>query len=395
MNTKRRRSLMNAKHRLSIAIIHLMVIVLLIFSLQACTLPQTGQPPQQLPEEPAKQKEMIPEIALGQMYYRIPLPYQVGSGKPSYDKSIFPARIDTTRLELGMMEIAQKTFPVDRFAMQEGQLLSQDDIRDWLATYDTNKNTLGLNDPDYTKPPLIYLMERDFLAVDTGELAGVGITLAFRPNPQIVLKDAQGAPVLDEEGRKKTETKNLTDEELIALARSAGDKINQRLVERGVHVPVLFAGFVSEPNSTLLPGRFFVKGVDTSGDGHGIKWEDFNERYILFPGNKAKTDNEKRMEATFTSFSQGVETFFSQYTGVIGLVRLVNDTPIEWTFTITADYRSKTQILALLETIAELDRSILSQSMDVSVYVQSIDRLQGLYVRGAGQEPFYHLYRNQ
>lgn len=363
--------------------------------LQGCTLPKLGTSNDQPLEEPAKAKEMIPEVALGQTYYRVPLPYQEGSGKPSYDKSIFPARIDTTRLELGMMEIAQTTFPPDRFAMQEGQILSQDDIRDWLATYDTNKNTLGLNDPDYTRPPLIYLMERDFLNAENGDLAGVGIALAFRPNPEVFLKDAQGAPLLDETGRKKTETKNLTDEELMALTRSAGDKINQRLAERGVHVPILFVGFVSEPNSTLLPGRFFVKGVDMSGEAHDIKWEAFRERYVLFPGNKAKTDNEKRMEATFTSFNQGIETFFSQYTAVVGLARLINDTPVEWTFTITADYRSKTQILALLETIAELDKSILSQSLDVSVYVQTIDRLQGLYVRGAGKEPFYHLYRNQ
>lgn len=338
-----------------------------------------GCAPQITPKEtvPAKETAVVtPVIPVGGKMYQTLLPYVKSKAQGTYAE--MNNRIDADRLELGLMELSQKIFSPDRYLLQEGQLISGDEAVDWLARYDATKNSQGLNPPSGTKP-IVHIYEQDYIDQGSKKLAGLSLALSLNP-VQSVTRDG------------KTSNVRRTDAEMTQILQGASAKVVDRLRAKGMKGPILIAGFLLEPDISLVPGHYFAYGT-VPADGKQMDWKGFQERYVLYPGRLAKTDMEKKVGGDFTDLQGKLQAFFAHYAGAMALVRFVNDRPVEVTLTLETEYSSKTEVLSLTQYIAGLIPNYFSKETQVNVYIQSVDRPEALYVRPATGDPLFHIYR--
>lgn len=339
----------------------------------------SGCIPQGIKQEPAPTKEVTvttPAIPVGGKMYQTLLPYEKSKANGTYAE--MGNRIDADRLELGLMELSQRIFSPERYLLQEGQLISEDDAVDWLARYDAAKNSQGLNPPSGSLP-IAHIYEQDYLDMGSKKLAGLSIALSLNPM-QSITKDG------------KTTKERRTDEEMTTILREAGQKVIDRIRAKGMKGPILIAGFMLEPDISLIPGHFFTYGT-VAAESNQVEWKSFKERYVLYPGRLAETDTEKQVGGNFSDFQGKLQEFFARYAGAMALARFVNDQPVEITITLETEYSSKTEVLSLTQYIAGLVPQYFAKEMQVNVYIESIDRPEALYVRPPSGEPFFHIYR--
>ncbi|MBE3595925.1 MAG: CamS family sex pheromone protein [Hydrogenibacillus sp.] len=361
-----------------------------VFTVAGCTLRPTPATPQE--QETGSEPNVTPAFTLGESMYRQPIPYQPTRGLPTWNA--FSSRVDLTRFELGLMELSRNAFPPERYLYQEGQVLSAEEISDWLQPYDAEKAPLGLNDAAFLSNGNVFALfwEQDYLELSSQALAGVTVGMVVNPTVREQPKSAPGTA-----SGADSQSRNLTPEELEAYARAAGEKIGARLRERGVEGPIVLAAYLAQParsERVLVPGHFFLYGELAKGQKSGIRWKPIEERYVLLPA-RTPDENDKRVALLFDDFNQKLQKAFPQYTGIVGLARFDGERLLELSITVTATYRSKGEVLGIAQYAAALVEEIFPSGTDIEVYVQSIDRPQALYVRPAAGEPFLHVFRNQ
>lgn len=337
-------------------------------------------PAREEPHEEVVNNIVTFDIPSGEVTYRTSLPYLASQTKgttattnSNYDVS---HRLDLTRIELGLLELAQSQFDPDKYLFQEGQVISSDDVEDWLGRYHAEKNRLGLN-PENGPNQLIHILEHDYLKMDSKELSGIAISLAV-PS---AIKSSDG------------KEKSLTAEEQREKVKILAGKIVERIRAKKVEVPILIAGYSLEVSTSVIPGHFISYAVAGKGDVSIGDWKNIDEHYVLYPGRSSRTEREKEIGAAFTDFQAEVQTFFRQYAGVTGLARFRSDQPFEMTITIRADYSSKTEVIALVQYIAGILPNYFPNEMKINVYIETNGRSEAVYIRPVKGDPFFHLYR--
>lgn len=338
-------------------------------------IPQINKPEDsqiQLPNE-----IVTPVIPYGEKFYQTSLPYLPNKTKGTI--ATFKNRLDANRLELGLIELAQTKFDPGKYLFQEGQILSTDDVEDWLGRYHPEKNTLGLN-PEQGSNILIHILEHDYINAETKELAGIVLGLSINPIYTVTENNEKKTTVMDLDAQR-------------AKAEEYGTKIVQRIRAMDVKVPIMVAGFVLEPDSSMIPGHFINYGTAGREDENIESWENIDERYVLYPGKLSKTDREKEIGGKFSDLQEKVREFFAHYAGVIGLARFISDKPVELTITVHAEYSSKTEVIALTQYISGLLPELFPDDMKINIYIQSIDQPEAVYIRPIDGDPFFHVYR--
>lgn len=355
---------------------------LLLGLLSGCSLPS-------LPERkgPSPGLEAVPastsvvSLSLSEHYYRISLPY-----RNNETRGIFAGlkevslRSDLDRLELGLLQLAQNEFSTDQFLFQEGQVISAEEASEWLSRHSAGKNPAGLN-PEQGTVILVHILEHDYLDQKTRELAGIVLGLTL--NPYYVEKA--------QDGRDAVQALPL--EQQREQVKKLGEEIVRRIRAKGVTVPVVVAGFAAEQSSSLTPGRFILTGLAPANKDRFDVWEDVDEQYLLLPAQQKLDGPAADFAFQFTKFQEDVQKFFSQYAGVVGMVRFISGKPVELTITVTAEYSSKTAVIAFTQYVAGLLQQYFPEPLPINVYIRTVDRPEAVYVRPAEGEPFFHVYR--
>ncbi len=317
---------------------------------------------------------ITPQIPSEENFYRTSLPYVASKSKGTVAPS--SNRLDLNLQELGLLELARTKFSPNKYLFQEGQYISSDDAEDWLGRYHIEKNRLGLN-PELGTNQLIHILEHNYLHIESKELGGIVIGLAVSS----VTKNPE-----DKEERLTTEALRAKVEELSA-------RILERLRAKDVKVPILIAGFSLEPSSSILPGNYISLGTVTEGETIVSKWSNIEERHVVYPGRKSITDREKEFGSIFSDFQKEVQSFFSQYAGITGVVRFISDEPKEMSITVRASYSSRTEVIAFTQYISGLIPDYFPEKMKINVYIESSNKAEAIYVRPMEGEPFFHVYR--
>ncbi|MBO8171717.1 MAG: CamS family sex pheromone protein [Bacillaceae bacterium] len=310
--------------------------------------------------EPSITEPMVsPVINVSDDYYPGKLPYE-----PSQTRGMIHnvgTRVDMTRLELGLMEIAGDTFDRDQYLFQEGQIIEREDIEKWFEG----------------TPNLLHVLEHDYLNRENGELAGTVIAISLSP---VVTK--------------QEETVTLTEDELRELGKNFAGQVIGAVRETEPDVPMVLSLYVTNPESSLIPGHFIAVGKVNSEEDSVSDWKNINEKYYLLPGDEIFEDH-IRISRNYDQFQEEIQTFFSDYIGVVGVARFVQDRMVELTLTATAEYDSKTESLQFAQYAASLFPEYFDDQVHINLYVETIDRPMAIYVRPpAGQgDPFFHVYR--
>lgn len=318
--------------------------------------------------------EITPDLLSSESYYRTLLPYVKNLSKGTTVSA--NTRLDLNNQELGLLELAQTFFPTSNYLFTEGQYITKDEAEKWLGRYDAEKNRLGLN-PESGSNELIHILEHDYIRMSDQSLGGIALSLSI-------------STIMKSEDNKDI---RLSTDEVRAKVESYASRIIERLRTKGIEVPILIAGYALEPSTSILPGNYINLGFVEQGNSVVSKWNVINERHVVYPGRNASTDSEKEFSAIFNQFQEEIQSFFPQYSSVTATVRFLSDEPREIWITVRASYSSRTEVIAFTQYVSGRIAEYFPENIKISVYIESANKSEALYIRPVEGDPIFHIYR--
>lgn len=342
-------------------------------------------------EEQTTKTVIIPSLQLDETYYRTLLPYEAGASR-GFVVSNMATKYDVKEVENGLLRISQNEFSPDKYFFQEGQYLNVNTLKDWLDRSNKSKGGLnpsdeGLTGEEKAKNAPVYIthiVEQNYLEkVDnTVKLAGVSIGLALN-SIYYYQKEAYGAtyeePILQDDLEKNG--KKIAEEVVNRLRQNAA------LAD----VPIVVGLFKQNSRNAVVPGTYFTYSVAPSGKNVS-DWKTIDEEYVLFP-TAASEEKYRDLDTTFRKFKQDVETYFSNYTSIIGTGYFKDKQLQKLTINIPIQFYGTAEIIGFTQQLAGLLKEHFNSSMNVEIQVNSLNGAEALLIKKIGEEdPFVHIY---
>jgi protein involved in sex pheromone biosynthesis len=361
---------------------------LIIASLAGC-LPKNEEEPEVIEfEEPSL--VIAPSVQVEEKYYRGLLPFETSKTRGSLQTRLNRYRLDSERLELGLMEIAQDFFPLDTHLFREGQTIDNEDLSAWLKIK-SDIDKLGLNPEDSSERILLHLLEHNYRNLKGDSLEGIVIGLSLASTYTVEREVEEG-----EEKVIRTEKLHYTADELRNHGARMADLVAERLRSKVNNVPIVVALYQLEEENSLVPGNFLSVGYVEKDQNYISKWTAINETYFLFPSNAlARFDSERSTTYydDFNRFGEDVQTYFPNYVGTIGVGRFIDEQLVELTLTVTTEVASKTEVIQLTQFLGGKAVETFPKNAHLNIYVQSVNQAQSIFVRPVDGEPLMHIYR--
>ncbi|PZX03168.1 protein involved in sex pheromone biosynthesis [Psychrobacillus insolitus] len=342
-------------------------------------------------EQEAKKTVVIPSLQLDETYYQTLLPYAESSSRGLVVSNL-ATKYDMKEVETGLLRISQKEFPTDTYLFQEGQYLEKDTISSWLARSNQTKDGLnpsdeGLTGEEKAKNAPVYIthiVEQNYL-IKEGEkvsLAGVSVGIALN-SVYFYQKEAYG----------ETFEQVLTQKQIEENGKRIAQEVvtRMRLIEGLENVPIAVGLFKQNSRNAVVPGTYFTSTVAVDGGDLG-KWNSIDEEFMLFPTTESK-EKHREIDTNFRNFKQDIETYFSNYTGVIGTGYYKDQQLQKLNISIPIQFYGTTEIIGFTQHLAGLLMDHFSEDVDVEVNVTSLNGAEALLIKKPGdKEPFVHIY---
>ncbi|WP_110113605.1 CamS family sex pheromone protein [Bacillus sp. CGMCC 1.16541] len=353
------------------------------------------------------EKAIIPKFSISEEYYRTILPFKPGEARGLVVGNM-NNRLDIQEFESGLMRMAQSDFSPDKYLFQEGQYLDATTIRSWLSHKQTDeqfaatkkKNAKAKNEglnpvvvkagsltEQNEKSPkyLGHILEQNYLIKDSDDkvqLGGVMIGLAM--NSVHYYNQEQGYPreVAIEQEVLEKEGKEMADEIISRM----------RQMDELKDVPITVALFKQMPKSSITPGNFFALGKAGKGDSKVGKWEKVDEKYYLFPSQKATADH--RDDAMkFNEFKARIEDYFPNFTSVIGKGFYKDGQLQQLSIEIPIQFYGRGEVVGFTQYVTGLMLDHFPPYIETKVYINSVGGQEAVIVRERDSEkPFVHIY---
>lgn len=362
---------------------------MLFLSLAGC-LPQQEESPDTTEFERLP-SVIAPSVQVEEKYYRGLQPFVSSKTRGSLQTSLSRYRLDSDRLELGLLEIAQDYFPTENHLFREGQIIGSDNfnLSSWLKVKsDTNK--LGLNPEDASDRILHHILEHNYINLQGDKLEGIVIGLSLA-SIYTVEREVEGA----EDGITRKKTLHYTEDELRNHGARMADLIAER-IRTQFDAPIVIALYQLEEQQSLVPGNFLSVGYVEQDQNYVSKWDAIDETYFLFPSNaltRFDRDFSKTYSSDFADFKASVQEFFPNYIGIIGGGRVIDEQLAELTITVTTEFASKTEVVQLTQFLGGTAIEMFPDNVHLNIYVQAINHPQAVFVRPVNGEPVMHIYR--
>jgi protein involved in sex pheromone biosynthesis len=372
-----------------IQIISISLTTFLITASLAGCLPKKEEQPEVIEiEEPSL--VIAPSVQVEEKYYRGLLPFISSQTRGSLQTRLNRYRLDSERVELGLMEIAQDFFPTDTHLFREGQIIDNEDLSAWLKIK-SDENKIGLNPEGASERILLHVLEHNYRNLKGDSLEGVVIGLSLASTYTVEREVGEG-----EEKITRTETLHYTADELRNHGARMADLVAERIRSKVNNVPIVVALYQLEEENSLVPGNFLSVGYVEKDQNYVSKWTTINETYFLFPSNAlARFDSERSTTyyEDFSRFGEDVQTYFPNYVGTIGVGRFIDEQLVELTLTVTTEVASKTEVIQLTQFLGGKALEMFPKNTHLNIYVQSVNQPQSIFVRPVDGEPLMHIYR--
>ncbi|MFJ8065343.1 CamS family sex pheromone protein [Psychrobacillus sp. NPDC096426] len=342
-------------------------------------------------EEKATKTVIIPSLQLDEKYYRTILPYEESASRGLVVSNL-ATKYDMKEVETGLLRVSQNQFSPDKYLFQEGQYLKGSTISSWLARSNQTKDGLnpsdeGLTGEEKAKNAPVYIthiVEQNYLIKEgnTVKLAGVSVGLALN-SIYYYQKEAYGA----------TYEEQLSQAQIEENGKKIAEEVVNRMrqIEGLADVPIVVGLFKQNSRNAVVPGTYFT--YSTAPAGKNVSdWKPIDEEYILFP-TAASEEKYRDLDTIFRNFKQDVETYFSNYTGVIGTGYFKDKQLQKWTITIPIQFYGTSEVIGFTQHLAGLVKERFNSSMNVEVQVNSLNGAEALLIKKPGEEePFVHIY---
>ncbi|MCG8398189.1 CamS family sex pheromone protein [Bacillus atrophaeus] len=360
--------------------------------------------------EKSSEKAIIPKYNISDSYYKMVLPFKAGKARGLTTERL-NTRLDIDEFETGLMRLAQDSFSTDDYLFQEGQYLDEDTVLSWLARKkegsdlkkaekeDKDFENLGLNpvlpssgstkEKNESSPVyLATMLEHDYLVrkdKNSIQLGGVMIGLAL--NSVYYYREKTGDPQQEVTIDDKT-------------LRKEGEKIAQEVINRLrkkdnlKNIPITVALYKQASKTSIVPGNFIAKTEVKAGSTDIGNWDDVKEKYVFFPADDSTKQKYPDDAELFTRFKNAIDSYFPNYTGVVGTAMYENDDMKKMKIEIPMQFYGKSEVVAFTQYLTgEVMDYYSKNSLDVEIDITSSDGQEAVILRNAGDsEPTVHIY---
>ncbi|WP_422122621.1 CamS family sex pheromone protein [Planococcus sp. X10-3] len=345
---------------------------------------------------------IIPSMQLDEEFYRTLLPYKQSATRGKIVNRM-NSRYDIEEAEKGLLRLSQNQFSPDDYFFQEGQIITDQEVTEWLRRYDAEDNPTGLNAEDKRAAPaedaeegdempdapppeiLAHIIEQNYLVKtneDTIRLGGVSVGLAL--NSIYYSKNADG--VSTEE--------TISQEQLEAEGKRMADEIVNRLRQKEdmADIPITVGLFKQKSRSTITAGTYFTYGVAPGGDTTVANWNAISEEFVIFPSSNPE-EKYRGVDTAFKNFKQDVEEYFSNFTSVIGTGFYQGDSIRKLKIEIPIQFYGSSEVIGFTQYLTGLVMKHFPENIQVEVDVHSVNGTEALILRKANEtEPIVHIY---
>lgn len=355
----------------------LMLSILLILS--SCSLTRDSDDPEEIPDDEEDEVSIIPNYKDSEDQYQIMLPYQPSEARGAITNQI-SNRFDIDEMEEGLRRHSTSVFDPDEYFFEEGQFLTTDIIYDVIEKHNPDKEKLK-SKKDHEQNPRIFshILEQDYLQKtknDNVKLGGVSFAIALKSVYRF--QTEEGGPFYEEK-ISRSEAVEKGEEIAADLAKEL------RKVEGLEEVPFMIALYQEESISSQVPGNYIKQANVKQGSDKLGKWEGIKEKYVLFPSKEGKKDYIDDYEKV-NKFGNSVAEYFPNYVGVIGEGLYIDDNLTELTINIPIEFYGKNEIVGFTQYIYGLADQIFSKNHELEIKVTSVDQVESLLYRKAGEE---------
>lgn len=355
----------------------LIMSVLLVLS--SCSLSRESNEPEDIQEDAEEEVSIIPNYKVSEDQYQIMLPYQPSKARGAITNQI-SNRFDIDEMEEGLRRHSVSTFDPDDYFFEEGQFLTTDFIYDVIGKHNPDQKKLKTI-KDHEQNPRIFshILEQNFLQKtknDNVKLGGVSFGIALKSVYRF--QTEEGGPYYEYKISKKEAIQKGEE-----IAKGLAEKL--RKIVGLEEVPFMIALYQEQSISSQVPGNFIKQAHVKEGSNELGKWEGINEKYILFPSNQGKKDHIDDYEKV-NKFGNSVAEYFPNYVGVIGEGLYIDDNLIALTINIPLEFYGKNEIVGFTQYIYGLADQIFSKNHELEIKVTSVDQVESLLYRKAGEE---------
>lgn len=231
------------------------------------------------------------------------------------------------------------------------------------------------------------MLEHDYLVrkdKDTIELGGVVIGLAL--NSVYYYRENVGDP-------QKEVT--ISDKKL----RQEGEKIAEEVAKRIrnmddlKNIPLTIMLYKQAPKSSIVPGNFIAKTDVKSGTSELGGWDKINEEYTFFPSTEGSEKHPDDAEL-FKRFKNKVDTYFPNYTGVVGTALYKDDQMQDMKINIPMQFYGKSEVIAFTQFLTGEVMDYYGKSgLNVEININSSAGQEAVILKKPGdKEPTVHIY---
>lgn len=334
---------------------------------------------QNQPEEQQDNQDLPPVIAptidVEENYYGGLSPYKPSQAKGMLYGNLNNYRLDTERIELGLLEMAQDYFPTDEYLFEDGQTITQNDLQRWLRV-NSEENQQGLNPKEEPDRVLLHIVEHNYIDMQGQDLEGMVLALS--------LISTYTEP-------DTGERRYYTDDNLRIMGQDMANQLTEYLRQR-IDVPIIIALYRLEQEGEMVPGNFLSIGNVQRERTEVTDWVTIDETYLLFPSTNLR-DHNRELWNNFNRLRDNTQEFFPHHIGMIGVGRFVDEQLVELTINVTSEVSSKSEVIQLTQYLGGEITRLLPENIHLNVYMKTMDQPQSVLVRPIGREPLMHIYR--
>jgi len=392
------------------------VCILLLFT--SCTPGEKKEEEVVQDEKEKKELSIVPSYKLSKENYRMLLPYESGAARGVIVNQL-ANRVDIDEVEEGLRRHSKDYFDPETYIFREGQFLSSETVYGWLGrkltkeqlnkavekevqklrkaqmTVDKERirNDLqqGINPAinnknnvkEQKKKPkyLSHIVEQNFLVTKDkqAKVAGVSIGLSMKSVYRFYTED--------KEKKRTFHETDIPKDKMIEQGKKNAQEILSRLrtMEGLENVPIMFAIYQEEDESSPVPGSFVAKTLVDKGQNEIGKWETIKEKNVLFPSNEAEKYHVEESEV-IKRFSNEVADYFPNYVGVIGRGFYINEELNKLVLDIPIEFYGKGEVLGFTQYVYGLAKELLSNNYDVEINIKSSTQMESIIYREAGKD---------
>ncbi|MEK4427210.1 CamS family sex pheromone protein [Solibacillus sp. FSL K6-1523] len=348
---------------------------------------------------------IIPNKQISDNYYKTLIPYKESASRGLVVSNIF-TKYDMKEAELGLMRVSQNKFDTEKYYFQEGQYLSEEMLKYWLArpnqTKDKGPEYQGLNPSSIdeatgqemeatvraTEAPvyLAHLIEQNYLTkTDNNKITLSGISIGLALNSVYYYQKEQYGEFFEQK---------IPDEELEKEGKKIAQEVINRLRARSelAEVPIVIALFKQEERNSIVPGTYFAyNSVDANQSALG-DWKDVHEKYVKFPMS-SPDEMYRDMNKDFLNFKQDVDKYFSNFTSVFATGFYQNKKIQKLDIEIPIQFYGTAEITGFTQYLTGLLLTHLPKDLLITVSITSVNGPEVLIKKEPNNnEPFIHIY---